>query len=63
MKIFESSIQQAAVLIAKCPSCETNFVEYICEFTCRHDQSRFITVLNTTKTPAGNINILLNVNN
>ncbi|KAK6626498.1 hypothetical protein RUM44_008971 [Polyplax serrata] len=53
MKIFESSIQQAAVLIAKCPSCETNFVEYICEFTCRHDQSRFITVLNTTKTPAG----------
>lgn len=42
LETLDKNIQQAMMLISRCPSCKYNFVRHYCDFTCRPDQSNFI---------------------
>ncbi|KAK6628499.1 hypothetical protein RUM43_002314 [Polyplax serrata] len=39
---LDRNIQQASLLISRCPSCKYNFIRHYCDFACRPDQSNFI---------------------
>ncbi|CRL00931.1 CLUMA_CG014455, isoform A, partial [Clunio marinus] len=47
LKIFNENIKLAANLLNRCPSCMSNLVRHICEFTCSPKQSTFINVTKT----------------
>lgn len=42
-------VQMAANLLQRCPSCYTNFLQIICEFTCSPKQSTFLDVKKINK--------------
>lgn len=55
---LDKNVQQAALLISRCPSCKYNFVRHYCDFACRPDQSTFIEpleIVNVTKDGKGKL--------
>ncbi|KAG8296957.1 hypothetical protein J6590_045800 [Homalodisca vitripennis] len=50
---MDSNIKLAANFLARCPSCLTNLLAHICDFTCAPDQSRFVNVTETAVTALG----------
>ncbi|XP_046672378.1 NPC intracellular cholesterol transporter 1 isoform X2 [Homalodisca vitripennis] len=53
LKTMDSNIKLAANFLARCPSCLTNLLAHICDFTCAPDQSRFVNVTETAVTALG----------
>lgn len=51
-------VKQAASILKRCPSCFTNFLQNICEFTCSPHQSTFIDVIETRFNKKSNSKIL-----
>ncbi|XP_049770366.1 NPC intracellular cholesterol transporter 1-like isoform X1 [Schistocerca cancellata] len=44
LKNMDTGITLAANFLQRCPSCMTNLIRHICEFTCSPEQSRFVEV-------------------
>ena len=53
LETLSSSLAQAEPLIATCPGCKNNFVNYYCHFTCSPDQSQFLAVTDTQTITSG----------
>lgn len=52
LTLFNDNIKLAANLLNRCPSCMSNLVRHICEFTCSPHQSTFVNVIETKVNPA-----------
>lgn len=44
---MKSNFKRVAAIIASCPACYDNFVQFFCRFTCSPDQSQFVDVIDT----------------
>ncbi|KAL8293540.1 hypothetical protein RQP46_000241 [Phenoliferia psychrophenolica] len=53
LETLSSSLAQAEPLIATCPGCKNNFVNYYCHFTCSPNQSQFLAVTETQTITSG----------
>ncbi|RZF39227.1 hypothetical protein LSTR_LSTR010321 [Laodelphax striatellus] len=52
--LLNSNLMMASSFIKRCPACERNLIEHICEFTCAPDQSRFMKVSGKNISASGN---------
>ncbi|XP_033249030.1 NPC intracellular cholesterol transporter 1 isoform X1 [Drosophila miranda] len=53
VKILNENVKLAAAILDRCPSCMSNLVRHICEFTCSANQSQFAHVAATQKNTEG----------
>ncbi|KAL3273725.1 hypothetical protein HHI36_015154 [Cryptolaemus montrouzieri] len=51
LKTLDRSIELAANFLNRCPSCMKNFMRIICDYTCSHDHSNYVEIVNITKNP------------
>ncbi|XP_055682860.1 NPC intracellular cholesterol transporter 1 isoform X2 [Lutzomyia longipalpis] len=50
---LNKNVELAANFLKRCPSCMTNLVKHMCDFTCSRTQSEFINVISTEKGDKG----------
>ncbi|XP_065341040.1 NPC intracellular cholesterol transporter 1 homolog 1b-like [Cloeon dipterum] len=55
MRSMDKSIQMAAGLLQRCPSCYRNLLQQICGFTCGHNQSDYIELVDTKPIAGGKV--------
>ncbi|XP_031783378.1 NPC intracellular cholesterol transporter 1 isoform X3 [Nasonia vitripennis] len=48
---FDQNIRMASSILQRCPSCLSNFVKHICEYTCSPRQSSFVKVTQLATSP------------
>ncbi|XP_026472293.1 NPC intracellular cholesterol transporter 1-like isoform X5 [Ctenocephalides felis] len=48
--VLNNNINLAANFLKRCPSCMSNLVRHLCDFTCAPEQSKFLDVTSTEKT-------------
>ncbi|XP_039275354.1 NPC intracellular cholesterol transporter 1 isoform X4 [Nilaparvata lugens] len=53
MKLLNTNLAMASSFIKRCPACERNLIEHICQFTCGPDQSRFMRVAGKNVSKSG----------
>lgn len=52
---LKRNLKKAENIIASCPACKENFVQFFCAFTCSPDQSLFVNVTATAKSTSGQV--------
>lgn len=53
LETLNTNVKMAANFLQRCPSCMTNFVQHICDFTCSPQQSQFMKVEEVEKGDKG----------
>lgn len=49
--VLNENVKLAATFLKRCPSCLSNLVKHLCEFTCASNQSNFLAVNKTEVAP------------
>lgn len=55
---FDQNIRMASSILQRCPSCLSNFVKHICEYTCSPRQSSFVKVTQLGTSPESEFRFL-----
>lgn len=50
---LNKNVELAANFLKRCPSCMTNLVRHMCDFSCHADQSKFMEVKEFEKSKTG----------
>lgn len=54
-KTMDAGLSQSDGIVSRCPTCEKNFAQTVCEMTCAPDHSRFLTAGTVKTNPVDNV--------